>query len=62
MADRTLTERYGGAPAYGEVKYDNYTPRSVPLAHGIVQSAAAVANGNPIVFRDQDALDTDPEA
>ena len=61
MADRTLTERYGGAPAYGEVKYDNYTPRSVPLAHGIVQSAAAVANGNPIVFRDQDALDTDPK-
>ena len=61
MADRTLTERYGRAPAYGEVKYDNYTPRSVPLAHGIVQSAAAVANGNPIVFRDQDALDTDPE-
>ena len=61
MADRTLTERYGGAPAYGEVKYDNYTPRSVPLVHGIVQSAAAVANGNPIVFRDQDALDTDPK-
>ena len=61
MADRTLTERYGGAPAYGEVKYDNYTPRSVPLVHGILQSAAAVANGNPIVFRDQDALDTDPE-
>lgn len=60
MADRTLTERYGGAPAYGEVKYDNYSPRSAPLVHGIVQSAAAVANGNPIVFRDQDALDTDP--
>lgn len=60
MADRTLTEVYGGAPAYGEVKYDNYSPRSVPLTHGIVQSAAAVANGNPIVFRDQDALDTDP--
>ena len=62
MADRTLTERYGGAPAYGEVKYDNYSPRSAPLVHGIVQSAAAVANGNPIVFRDQDALDTDPES
>lgn len=60
MADRILTERYGSAPAYGEVKYDNYSPRSAPLVHGIVQSAAAVANGNPIVFRDQDALDTDP--